>query len=106
MKEERYNSEEMMTEDHEGKNVEDIIDGGNGLFGDDLDGAIEEVDFGMDKFDNLYDGLEDNGGGMPENISDAELAEIEEEIQEEVSKLADSENMARVLEILRRETNG
>ena len=98
MKEERYNSEEMMTEDHEGKNVEDIIDGGNGLFGDDLDGAIEEVDFGMDKFDNLYDGLEDNGGGMPENISDAELAEIEEEIQEEVSKLADSENMARVLE--------
>ena len=100
MKEERYNSVEDMTEDHETKKVEDLIENGGsgGLFDGDLDHAIEDTDFDMDKFGKIYDDMDDGAGAMPENISDAELAEIEEEIQEEVSKLADSETMARVLE--------
>ena len=100
MKEEFFNSTEEIVEDHHSKNVEELIENGNGsgLFGDGLDHALEEADFDMDKFGKIYEEIGDSEVALSGNISDAELAEIEEEMQEEVSKLADSENMARVLE--------
>ena len=100
MKEEFYNSTDEMSESPNSKKVEDLLEKGKngGIFDVDLDQALEEVDFDMDKFGKIYEELSDSGVSLSGNISDAELAEIEEEIQEEVSKLADSENMAKVLE--------
>ena len=100
MKEEFFSSTDEMIEDSETKKVEDLIEKSkNGRLSDeDLDQALEEVDYDMDKFGKIYEGLGDSGVALSGNISDAELAEIEEEMQEEVSKLADSENMERILE--------
>ena len=100
MKEEFLVSTDEMSEDNESKKVEDLIEKSKSgrLSDEDLDQALEEVDYDMDKFGKIYEDLGDSGVSLSGNISDAELAEIEEEMQEEVSKLADSENMERVLE--------
>ena len=100
MKEEFFNSTDEMTEDNDSRKVEDLIEKSkNGRLSDeDFDQALEEVDYDMDKFGKIYEDLGDSGVSLSGNISDAELAEIEEEMQEEVSKLADSENMERILE--------
>ena len=100
MKEEFYVSSDEMNEENEAKKVEDLIEKSkSGRLSDaDLDQALEEVDYDMDKFGKIYEDLGDSGVSLSGNISDAELAEIEEEMQEEVSKLADSENMERILE--------
>ena len=100
MKEEFLVSTDEMSEDNESKKVEDLIEKSKSgrLSDEDLDQALEEVDYDMDKFGKIYEDLGDSGVSLSGNISDAELAEIEEEMQEEVSKLADSENMERILE--------
>ncbi len=45
----------------------------------DLDKALEEMDFDIDKMDKLYETLENNGVEIEDDISDEELSEIENE---------------------------
>ncbi len=82
------------------KKVEDLIEKSkkNGLSEDDLEQALEERDYDMDEFGKLCEELEDSGVELPGNLSNAELAELEEEIQAEVSKFDNSANMERILE--------
>jgi len=96
MKEELFKETEEMVEENESKKVEDLIEKSkkSGLSDEDLDQALEEMNYDMDELDKLCEVLEDNGVSIPGSLSNAEL----EEIQEEVSKLGNSENMERILE--------
>lgn len=60
----------------------------------DIDEALEEMDFDMDTLDKLYESLEDNGIPLPDDISSAELSEIESEVE----KLSTSDSMEKLLE--------
>ena len=100
MKEELYTETDGTVEENESKKVEDLIEKSKAgrLSEEDLDQAFEEVDYDMDKFGKIYEDLGDNGVALPDNISEAELAELEEEIQAEVSKFDNSANMEKILE--------
>ncbi len=78
------------------KKMDDLIEKGkkSGLSDEDLDQALEEMDYDMDELDKLCDVLEDNGVALPGSLSTAEL----EEIQKEVSKFENSANMEKILE--------
>ncbi len=77
------------------KKVEDLIEKSkkSGLSDEDLDQALEEMDYDIDELDKLCDALEDNGVELPGSLSTAEL----EEIQKEVSKFESSANMEKIL---------
>ncbi|MGM9631694.1 MAG: RNA polymerase sigma factor RpoD [Eubacteriales bacterium] len=60
----------------------------------DLDEAMEEMDYDLDTMDKLYDELEDNGIILSDDISSAELSEIESEVE----KLTTTDNMEKLLE--------
>ena len=65
---------------------------------EELEQALEERDYDMDEFDKFCEELEEDGVELPGNLSNAELAELEQEIQAEVSKFDNSANMERILE--------
>ena len=64
------------------------------LSNDDLEEAVEEMDFNIDTLDKLYDTLENNGITLQDDISDSELTAIESEVE----AFGTSENMERILE--------
>ncbi len=64
------------------------------LSGDDIEDAVEEMDFNIDSLDKLYDTLENNGISLPDELADSELNEIESEVE----AFGTSENMERILE--------
>ena len=100
-------TEELYTEieleatptEKENKKIEDLIEKSKktGLSDEDLDQALEEMNYDMDKLDKLYEDLEDNGVALPGSLSNAELAELEE-IQKEVSKFENGASMEKILE--------
>ena len=76
--------------------VESLIEKGKkgNLSPDDLDEAIQEMDYDVDSIDKLYERLEDNGIVVTDNaISNAEMNEIESEVEN-----FGGENMERILE--------
>ena len=76
--------------------VESLIEKGKkgNLSPDDLDEAIQEMDYDVDSIDKLYERLEDNGIVVTDNaISNAEMNEIESEVEN-----FGVENMERILE--------
>ena len=78
------------------KVVESLIEKGKkaGISEADLDAALEEMDDDVDGLDKLYESLEDNGISISDELSSDEM----EEIQNEVSKFGNGENMERMLE--------
>ena len=78
------------------KVVETLIEKGkkNGISEADLDAALEEMDNDVDELDKLYETLEDNGISLSDELSNDEM----EEIQNEVSKFGNGENMEKMLE--------
>ena len=78
------------------KVVETLIEKGkkNGISEADLDAALEEMDNDVDGLDKLYETLEDNGISISDELSSDEM----EEIQNEVSKFGNGENMEKMLE--------
>ncbi len=78
------------------KKMDDLIEKGKktGLSDEDLDQALEEMDYDIDELDKLCDALEDNGVELPGGLSTAEL----EEIQKEVSRFETPANMEKILE--------
>ena len=76
--------------------IDELIEKGkkNELSSDDLDEAIEGMDFDMDSLDRLYETLEDNGIPLPGDISSSEINEIENEVE----KFGEGDNMERLLE--------
>ena len=61
---------------------------------DDLDEAMEEMDFDVDSIDKLYETLEDNGIAFDGGFSGEEMSAIESEVE----KFGAGENMERILE--------
>ena len=76
--------------------VEDLIQKGKqgSLSSSDIDAAIEEFGYDMDKLDKLYETLEDNEIDIP---SDVALDEDIEAIESEVERLGQGNNMERIL---------
>ena len=76
--------------------IEELIEKGKkgGLSTVDLDEAIEEMNFDMDSLDKLYETLEDNGIPLPDDMSNSEISEIETEVE----KFGEGENMEKMLE--------
>ena len=64
------------------------------LSADDLDEAMEEMDFDVDSIDKLYEALEDNGIAFDSEISSEEMDAIESEVE----AFGVAENMERILE--------
>ena len=64
------------------------------LSSNDIDEAMEELNYDMDGYENLLDKLEDNGIPLPGEVSDSDIDEIENE----VARFGKAENMERILE--------
>ena len=96
--EERDEAEETVEKSEEAKkhSVDSLIEKGKRgkLSPDDLDEAMEEMDFDVDSIDKLYETLEDNGIAFDSDISNEEMSEIESEVE----KFGVGENMERILE--------
>lgn len=84
------------TEEEKKRSVDSLIEKGKKgkLSADDLDEAMEEMDFDVDSIDKLYETLEDNGIAFDSDISSEEMSEIESEVE----KFGAGENMERILE--------
>ena len=76
--------------------VQSLIEKGKkgALSESDLDEMLEECDYDMDKFEKLYETLEDNEIPLPGDISNSEIVEIETEVE----SFGAGENMERLLE--------
>ena len=76
--------------------VQSLIEKGKkgALSESDLDEMLEECDYDMDKFEKLYETLEDNEIPLPGDISTSEIIEIESEVE----SFGAGENMERLLE--------
>lgn len=76
--------------------VNELIEKGKkgALSTNDLDEALEEMDFDLDRIDKLYETLEDNGIPLPGEMSNAEMDDIETEVE----KFGAGENMEKMLE--------
>ncbi|NLW73709.1 MAG: RNA polymerase sigma factor RpoD [Clostridiales bacterium] len=61
---------------------------------EDLDKAIEYLNYDMDRIDKLYEALEENGITLPDEISKQDISEI----QQEVETYGAGENMERMLQ--------
>ena len=83
-------------ENNKKHSIDELIEKGKkeGLSSVDLDEAIEEMDFDLDTLDKLYDSLEENDIPLNDDISSAELSEIESEVE----KLSTSDSMEKLLE--------
>ena len=64
------------------------------LSNDDIEEAVEEMDYNIDALDKLYDALESNEISLPDELPDSELNAIESEVE----AFGNSENMERILE--------
>ena len=84
------------TEEEKKASMESLIEKGKKgkLSADDLDEALEEMDFDVDTIDKLYETLEDNGIAFEGEISNEEMSQIESEVE----KFGATENMERILE--------
>lgn len=80
----------------ENKKIEELIEKSKkmGLSDEDLDQALEEWDYDVDKVDKFY---EDNMVAPPDSLSSAEIAELEK-LQNEVSKFENGATMEKILE--------
>ena len=87
---------EMEKEKNKKIDIEELIEKGKkgGLSNIDLDEAIEEMNFDMDSLDKLYETLEDNGIPLPDDMTNSEISEIETEVE----KFGEGENMEKMLE--------
>ena len=87
---------EQVNENEEKLSVEELIEKGKkgALSSNDLDAALETMDFDIDTLDKLYETLEDNGIPLPGDISSAEMSEIEQEVEQ----FGAGENMKQILE--------
>ena len=61
---------------------------------EDIDEAMESVEFDTESLDKLYEAFEENGVSLPDVISDGEMSEIENEVE----RFGGGENMERLLE--------
>ena len=105
MKKTNVNDEELrasdMSEEHDRKdekkiNVHSLIEKGKSgkLSQSDLDEALEEMNYDVDRIDELYEALEDHGISLENSISSEELSAIESEVE----KFNAGESMERILE--------
>ena len=101
--EERIDLEEEVAAEHYEKTEEEkklsmdslIEKGKKGkLLAEDLDEALEDMDFDVDTYDKILETLEDNGIAFENDISNEEMSQIENE----VAKFGAGENMERILE--------
>ncbi len=82
-----------MNENEKKVDVNDLIEKSkNGSI--DLDEALEELDYDIDKMDKIYDAIEENEDIMKNEISSSELDKIESEVE----SFGAGENMERILE--------
>ena len=93
------NGEEMpreKTEEEKKLSMDSLIEKGKKgkLSAEDLDEALEDMDFDVDSIDKLYETLEDNGIAFDAEISNEEMSQIESEVE----KFGAGENMERILE--------
>ena len=88
--------QEIKQENEKSIDFETLIEKGKQgkLSNDDIEEAVEEMDFNIDSLDKLYDTLENNGITLPDELPDSELNEIESEVE----AFGNSENMERILE--------
>ena len=100
MKEEMIKETEALEESVGKKGAGELLEKGKkgAISEEELEQALEERDYDMDEFDKFCEELEEDGVELPGNLSNAELAELEQEIQAEVSKFDNSANMERILE--------
>ena len=84
------------SEEEKKNSVDSLIEKGKKgkLSAEDIDEALEEMDFDADSIDKLYETLEDNGISFGDDISSAEMSEIEHDVE----KFGAGENMERILE--------
>lgn len=95
----KENTEVVAADSAESKmnaNVEELIEKGKkgALSDNDLNAALENMDYDIDSLDKLYETLEDNGIPLPGDISSAEMSEIENEVEH----FGGGENMKKILE--------
>ena len=85
----------LKTEAEKNARMDDLVAKGKKgkLSENDLDEALEEMDYDIDSLDKLYESLEDSGIPLPE-LSGTEMSEIENEVEQ----FGNSENMQRILE--------
>ncbi|MBO5203483.1 MAG: RNA polymerase sigma factor RpoD [Clostridia bacterium] len=93
--EEKQESAEL-TEQEKVKNIEALIAKSKEgkISTDELNEAVEEMNFDNDSLDKFYDALEDSGIPLPDDISSSEMSEIESEVE----AFSTSDNMERILE--------
>ena len=93
---EKGKSSEKGRDDHK-LDMNELIEKGKkgALSASDLDEAIEEFGYDMDKMDKLYETLEDNEIDIP---SDDILASELEDIEQEVERYSQGDSMERMLE--------
>ncbi|MBQ7346528.1 MAG: RNA polymerase sigma factor RpoD [Clostridia bacterium] len=84
------------TEEEKKHSMDQLIEKGRKgkLSADDIDEAMEEMDFDVDSLDKLYETLEDNGISFDDDISSEEMSAIESEVE----SFGVGENMERILE--------
>ena len=77
-------------------NIEELVEKGKrGKLSDgDLEEVLEESDYDLDTLDTLYEKLEDNGIPLTDDLTNAEINEIESEVEH----FGGGENMERILE--------
>ena len=70
-------------ETEEKVNVDELIEKGKkgALSVNELDEAMESMDYDIDSIDELYEKLEDNGIALQDEISSAEMSEIENDVE-------------------------
>ena len=85
----------LKTEAEKTARMDDLVAKGKKgkLSENDLDEALEEMEYDIDSLDKLYESLEDSGIHLPE-LSGTEMSEIENEVEQ----FGNSENMQRILE--------
>lgn len=76
--------------------VEELIQKGKSgaLSSNDIDLAIEEMDYDMDSLNKLYETLEDNGIPLPSEVDASDIDEIESEVE----RFGKGESMEKILE--------
>ncbi len=92
----KENTATPTNENEEKVSMEELIEKGKkgALSTHDLDAALETMNFDIDSLDKLYETLEDNGIPLPNDISSAEMSEIEQEVEQ----FGAGENMKQLLE--------
>ena len=87
---------DVMTEDEKRQKMEDLIAKGKKgvLSADDIDEALEELDFDIDSVDKINEVFEEYGMPSPDEIANSEMSEIEQEVE----SFGSGENMEKILE--------